>query len=156
MGPAPRDIPGAILPWGAQGGETRHEGRTLHFWLPASVGSLQGKAVWGLGAQSSCSDRNGSHVGTSLLGCAGSSLQTAGGKLRKLLHCGGYSVGPGETDSILCTLDQFFVFFKEWSCGSLVSLSGMCVCSRASPFTLCPVTDGPGPPPQLSPSQPQG
>lgn len=89
--------------------KTGHEGRTLHFWLPTSTGSLQGKAVWGLGAQSSCSDRNGSHVGTSLLGRARSSLQTAGGKLRKQKHCGGYSVGPGETDSILCILDQFFV-----------------------------------------------
>lgn len=50
MGPAPRNILEAILPWGGEGGETRHEGRTLHFWLPASIqGVFRGRLFGDLG-----------------------------------------------------------------------------------------------------------
>lgn len=95
-------------------------------------------AAWGLGAQSGCSDRNGSHMGTSLLGCASCALRMAGGKLRKQEHGGGCSVGPGESDSILYIFAQFFVFLKN----ALVVTRCLfleCVCAAEhlpSPFSL--------------------
>lgn len=117
-----RSIPGSCQGWGSSG----RAFQGLRHW-PAAVA----------GAGAMCSGGPCS-PDPSMLGPGRSMLHTleeGSGNRRSVVMA---ALLAQKRLKVFCIYLLFSFLKKECSCGHLVSLSGMCVCSRVSPFTLCP------------------
>lgn len=144
MGAAPSGVLEAVLSRGAGGGDTGR--RDAPPAAPRQCGCL-GDLGLSPAAVTGTEPRGDQPAGLRQLRAPG-----GGRKAQEAGALWGPLRWPRRDGQYFVYIRSVFCVFKECSCGYPVSLSGMCVCSGASPFALCPVTRSPRPPPQ--PSQP--